>query len=135
MKRRSCRSSSFGIGAVAFASVLIFISCASAQEYCVFDLSEPDAPYYVLGSFITPQSNYVVIDLCTKSADEVQADLIAAARKRSKTKLQRREEDEARAQRVREESDKLWSDKLWRERTEEKKIFEAQQHWWSGFWN
>ncbi len=136
MKRRFCRSSSFAIGAVASASVLIFISCASAKEYCLFNLSEPGAPYYVLGSLVTPQSNYVVIDLCTKSADEVRADLIAPAHERAKATLQRREADEARAQQVREESDKLWRERAEEmKNADEKKNFEARQHWWSRFWN
>jgi hypothetical protein len=130
MKRQFCRSSSLGIGAVASASALIFISCASAKENCVYELSEPDPPYYALGSLVTPQSSYVVIDRCTKSADQVRADLIAPARERAKATLQRREEDEARAKKMREEGDKLV-----RERDEGKKIVEAQQHWWSWFWN
>jgi hypothetical protein len=130
MKRQFCRSSSLGIGAVASASALIFISCASAKENCVYELSEPDAPYYALGSLVTPQSSYVVIDRCTKSADEVRADLLAPARERARAILKRREEDEARTQQVREEGDQLL-----RERDEKNKIVEAQQHWWSWFWN
>jgi hypothetical protein len=73
----------FATGAVALASTLIFAARVSAEENCLYQLSDPAAEY-VLGSLVTPQSNYLVVARCGKTIDEVKADLAAPARERAK---------------------------------------------------
>jgi hypothetical protein len=129
MTPTSRKSSWSKIGAATLALVLIDVEQASTEENCIHQLSEPE-PYYVLGSLVTPQSNYVVVDHCTKSADEVRAELVAPARERMSATLNERGNDEIDAQQARKVGDELMQ-----ARDEAKKAANAERHWWSWMWD
>ena len=64
--------------ALASAALLsCFASSCAAMENCLFQLTPPEAPYYVLGTRVTPQSNIMVVDDCEKTVEEVRSDLLA----------------------------------------------------------
>jgi len=73
-------STSIGSSVDALASAALlscFAAPCGAVENCLFQLTPPEAPYYVLGTRVTPQSNYLVIDACGKTIEEVRSDLLA----------------------------------------------------------
>jgi len=60
----------------------LIISPATAQENCLFQLSPSETPFTVLGTPVTPQSNYIVVDDCGKTIGQVRLDLIAPGKGR-----------------------------------------------------
>ena len=66
------------VDALASAALLsCFASPCAAVENCLFQLTPTEAPYYVLGTRVTPQSNFMVVDDCEKTVEEVRSDLLA----------------------------------------------------------
>ena len=130
MKSARSTSASYTLSAAASTAALFLASPASSSENCLYQLSGPAAPYYVLGSSVTPQSNYLVVDRCDKSAEDVRADLVAPARERAKAVLDARQHDEVRAKQVQEQGDALM-----RRRDEAMRASaEERPHWWSWIW-
>jgi hypothetical protein len=49
----------------------VAMPCA-ARDNCVFEITTPEEPYYVHGTLVVPQSNYLVVDECEKTKEEVR---------------------------------------------------------------
>ena len=113
---------------VAFASISATGGIAAATQNCLFQLTPPEESV-VLGSFITSQSNYLVIDSCSKSIDAVRANLLEPAREQAEAALDERE----RRRRVREEGDRLTQLRDASIKAEIEKQ-EAEGGWFSWLW-
>jgi hypothetical protein len=112
---------------IALASTLASGGHALASENCLFQLSPPEESV-VLGSSVTPQANYLVVDTCGKSAEVIRAELLSPAQKQALAALEERE----RVMRIREEGDRLT-----RLRDESRKAAakqEAEGGWFSWLW-
>lgn len=115
--------------AAALASALTFGGAAPAEENCLYALANADDPYYVLGSLVTPQSNFLVVDRCGKTIDEVRADLVAPARERERE----RAEAVVRAQEMRVEGDRLERARQ-QQRTADAESQDGLRDWWDWIW-
>lgn len=89
--------------ATALALLVTSSAALAAAENCLFQISPAEAPYQVLGTPVTPQSNYLVVADCTKTISEVHADLVTISRERARAMA----EAEERAKRARAEGDEL----------------------------
>lgn len=58
----------------------------STSERCIFELSPPEEPYYLLGSLVRPQSNYLAVADCDKTLDEVKEDIAQRAQARARSR-------------------------------------------------
>ena len=98
----------------------------AAGENCVFQPSVPRPSYYVLCSRVTPQSNYVVIDDCAKTVEQVRSDLLKPAKERDHAlaEVQKRERH------LRAEGERLV-----RMRDEALKAAQQEKEGLRGFWN
>lgn len=74
------RSSIYVVAGAVFLSAVA--SSGAAEENCLFQLTAPKAPYYVLGTRVTPQSNYLVTDDCEKTTEEVRDEMLSSEVKR-----------------------------------------------------
>jgi hypothetical protein len=106
---------------------------AMPQENCIFEISPPGEPYYVLGSRVVPQSNYLVVADCSKAPEEVRAGLLASARERAGAAAAAVAEAEARERRVRAEGEALAQAR--RQAREAAAEDEGElRRWWNWFW-
>jgi len=112
---------------IALAFMLALLGHAAAEENCIYQLSPPEQAR-VLGTTVTHQSSYLVVDTCGKSADEIRADLLAPAQKQALAELEERE----RVMGIREEGDRLrrLRNESFRAKAEE----EAVGGWFSWLW-
>jgi hypothetical protein len=112
--------------AVAMAAMPALAAFALPQENCVFQLAPPEEPYYVLGSRVTPQSSYLVVGRCEKSAEEIRTELVEPARERAEALAK----EQARAKQIRAQGNTLV-------RTRERNTPEESgglESWWSWMW-
>jgi hypothetical protein len=114
-------------------SALTPVGWALPQENCIFEISPPEEPYYVLGSRVVPQSNYLVVADCSKTAEEVRAGLLASARERAGAAAAVAAEAEARERRARAEGEAL--ERARRQAREAAAEDEGMlPRWWNRIW-
>lgn len=71
--------------------IALIPAVARGEERCLFNLSdEPQEGYYVLGSYVVPQSNIVAFADCAKTAAEVRALLAEQSRAREQRESRQR---------------------------------------------
>ncbi len=89
------------------ASVFLFAPLLSgsalAAENCIFQIHGAEEPYYVLGTRVVPQSNYLIVSGCEKTVEQVLADLVAPAKELAQAVAA----EQARAKAARVEGDAL----------------------------